>query len=121
MSAPLPACSRTMPMMAKHMSTCTTVSAMTILIPSRGGAPRRFPDNGYEAGAGEAAPADQRPVDFVLGQQLVGVVGLDAAAIQNADCLRGFLGGDLGQQPAQVAVDLRGLGRRRIHAGADRP
>ena len=25
-------------MMAKHMSTCKTVSAMTILVPSRGGA-----------------------------------------------------------------------------------
>jgi hypothetical protein len=30
MSAPLPDCSRTMAMMAKHMNTCRIVSAMTI-------------------------------------------------------------------------------------------
>ena len=33
MSAPLPACSRTMAMMAKHISTWTIVSAMTIYSP----------------------------------------------------------------------------------------
>ena len=35
----------------------------------------------------EAGPADQRPVDVGLGHQLGGVVGLDRAAVEDADPL----------------------------------
>ena len=51
----------------------------------------------------------------------VGILGLDAAPVQEADGRRRVLARELGQQAAEIAVHLAGLGRGRVDPGPDRP
>src|SRR2546427_2324828 len=114
MSAPFPDCSRTMPMMAKHARTWMMISAMCIRSLLGGGADaRRFADDPDESLRVEARAPDERPIDLGLGEESVGVLGLDAAPVQNAHGLRDLLGRELGEEPAQVALHLVGPGGRR--------
>src|SRR5206468_7685858 len=122
MSAPFPDCSRTMPMMAKHARTCRMVRAMYIRsLLRRGADARRLANDPDEPLRVEAGAADEGSVHLGLRQQRVGVLGLDAAAIQDTDGLRDFLRRELGQEPAKVRLHLGGLRGCRVDARADRP
>src|SRR4029450_14158693 len=50
-----------------------------------------------------------------------GVLGLYAAAVEDANGLRDLLRRELGEQAAQISRDLGRLGRGSVDAGADRP
>src|SRR5204863_3999365 len=122
MSAPLPACSSTMPMIAKDARMWTTINAVNI--PSllrRRAAARRLLDDRDKPRRVQAGATDERAIDFGLGDEALHVLGLDAAAVEDPDGLRDVLRGELGNQPAEVAVHLGRLTGRRVHAGADRP
>src|SRR5262245_26579133 len=122
MSAPLPAWSSTIPMMAKHMMTCRTVSAMTTLLPPRSGPhPRRLLHDTDELRRLEAGAPDEPAVDVRLRQQRLCVVGLDAATIENGYGLGDLLRRQLGEESPQIPMDLRGLRRRGVDARADGP
>src|SRR5437773_1808662 len=56
-----------------------------------------------------------------LGHELVDVLGLDAATVEDPDALSDLLRRELREQTAQVPVDLAGLGRRRVDARPDGP
>src|SRR5207247_334256 len=51
----------------------------------------------------------------------IDVLGLDAAAVEDPDRLGGLFRGELREQAAEVAVDLAGLGVRRVDARPDGP
>src|SRR5713101_1576925 len=88
----------------------------------RGSAPGgRFSRDGDEPWGLERSAAHEGAVDVWLLDEHGRVVGLDAAAVEDAQGLGRLLGGDLGDDPAQVAVDFRGLGGRGVDTGADRP
>ena len=55
----------------------------------------------------------QRAIDFFLGHQAGDVVGLDAAAVENAQCVRERVAKLFRGQPAQQPVSLHGCFRRR--------
>src|SRR5712664_983893 len=72
MSAPLPDCNSTMPMMAKDASTWTMVRAMYIRSLLDGGADaRRLPYDPDESLRVEACAADERPVDLGFRQERI--------------------------------------------------
>src|SRR5580765_4010506 len=71
---------------------------------------------GLQAGAAYEDTVDVRP----LGERL-GIVGLDAAPIEDADALGELPRSQFRDQPPQVAVDFTGLTRRRGEACADCP
>src|SRR6185295_16346836 len=97
------------------------VRAMYISLLGRGADARRLAHDPDEALRVEARTADQGAVDLRLGQQHLGVLGLDAAAVEDANGLRDLLRRELGEQAAQISLDLGRLGRGSVDAGADRP
>ncbi|MNH10311.1 hypothetical protein D3C79_697850 [compost metagenome] len=76
--------------------------------------------NGSECLGIQRGAADQAAIYVLLGEQLRGVVRLDAAAIQQAHACR-RLGILRGQQLANVRVHRLGLRRAGGLAGANRP
>ena len=71
--------------------------------------------------ASRLAPADQRAVDVGQREQLGGVVGLDAAAVEDRAVRCGLLARAVGDQRADERDRLLGLLGRRHPPGADRP
>src|SRR5690349_4106907 len=53
-------------------------------------------DDGKESLQLQRSPADQRAVELGLGEQRLGVLGLDAAAVENAQAVRGVAPGGAG-------------------------
>src|SRR5256885_10707397 len=97
----------TIPMMAKHARTCRMVRAMYIRsLLRRGADARRLANDPDEPLRVEAGAADEGSVPLGLRQQRVGVLGLDAAAIQDTDGLRDFLRRELGQEPPEERLHL---------------
>src|SRR2546427_10691934 len=87
----------------------------------RGAESRRLAHDPDEALRVEARAADQGAVDLGLRQEHLGVLGLDAATVQDANGLRDLLRRQLGEQAAVITLHLGGLGRRGGGAGAGRP
>src|SRR3989442_1571862 len=80
------------------------------LLRRRAGA-RRFSHDSNKSRRVQARAADQRAVDLGLGHELVDVLGLDAAAVEDPDALGDLLRPELREQTAQIPVDFAGLAR----------
>src|SRR5262247_4554254 len=83
------------------------------------GQPRRFAYDANEALHVQAGAADERAVHLGLGHQRLGVLGFHAAPVQDADRLGYFLRRELGEESAQITLDLGGLTGRRVDTRAD--
>ena len=81
---------------------------------------RRDLDDAGERVRVEAGPADERPVDVGQRQQLLGVLGLERAAVEDPHGLAGLLVEALDER-AHERDGLLGLLGGRAAAGADRP
>src|SRR2546427_469719 len=90
------------------------------LLRRRAGA-RRFSHDSNKSRRVQARAADQRAVDLGLGHELVDVLGLDAAAVEDPDALGDLLRPELREQTAQIPVDFAGLARCRVDARPDGP
>src|SRR6185369_17660088 len=77
--------------------------------------------DGNEARSIQAGAAHEDAVDVRLFGEGRGIVGLDTASVEDTDGLSELPRSQLGDQPAQVAVDLAGLIRRRGETCADGP
>src|SRR2546429_9747728 len=88
------------------------------LLRRRAGA-RRFSHDSNKSRRVQARAAHQRAVDLGLGHELVDVLGLDAATVEDPDALCDLLRRELREQNAQAPVDLARLGRRRVDARTD--
>ena len=122
MSAPFPDWSRTMPMIAMQSRVCRTTSAMNIQSPLEAAAGARgVLDDGQEALGVQAGTPTRAPSISGLRDERVGVVGLDAAPVEDPHGLGRLLGGQFREEAAQVSMHLGGLCRRRVHSGPDGP
>src|SRR5216110_3019004 len=90
------------------------------LLRRRAGARRLSHDRDKPLGV-QARAADQRAVDLGLGDEVVDVLALDAAPVEDSDRLGDLLRRELREQAPQVPVDLAGLARRRVDARPDGP
>src|SRR5207253_988274 len=122
MSAPLPCWIRTRPIITSAATICSTTTKLSIQF-----IPAPSESRGSAAGAAdggkvrhlEGRAAEQAAVDVLLGKQSGGVIGLDAAAIQQLH-LRGLLCRRMQLRAPQRVNGLRLFGRCRL-AGADGP
>src|SRR5215471_15000821 len=105
MSAPFPACSSTSPMMIKLTKTwmMTTKVNMPRSLLCRAALGGRLPGDGDEAWCLQGGAADEGAVDVGLLSEGGRIVGLHAAAVEDPKRLRDFLGGELGDEPAEIA------------------
>ena len=78
-------------------------------------------DDGGEATRVEARAADERTVNVGLGKELLGVLGLDAAAVLDADTFGRGGREELAQVLADELMRFLGLGGRGSLAGANGP
>src|SRR5579875_1460591 len=96
------------------------VPARIRLVPSPPKDSARRRANGKKIGRLQRGAADQAAVDVGLREQVRGVAGLDAAAIDDAGRVGDFSIG-AGELATQQRVDLLGLFRAGGTAGADGP
>src|SRR5919108_4289601 len=127
---PRPACSRMNRQRVSDAITWMTISSGIIdLVLCRrvdgasvsAGVPGRALDDQRELVGVEAGAADQRAVDVRLGGQLLGVGGLDAAAVLDAQLVGGGAAHQLGDGAADQRDRLLGVLGGGGPAGADRP
>src|SRR5438046_1394285 len=99
MSAPLPACSRTVRMSTRHAVTCTmvtrTIMASRLLVER---------DDAAEGVGIQAGAPDERAVDVTLGHQYIDIVRGAAPPVEEAHGLGAGLAGELAQQDADGGV-----------------
>src|SRR5574342_50048 len=69
----------------------------------------------------QACSADKKTADFSRRRQRRGVIGLDAAAVQDANPRSGSLSKSGHQQPANLAMHPRDLCGRCVVAGSNGP
>src|SRR5262245_8655982 len=123
-SAPLPACSRTSPMMIRLTRICRitrSTKSMGVLLLWRAARGGGFLYDGDEARRLQARASHQNPVDIGFLSELGGIVSLHAAPVEDSNGLSEILRPDLGHEATEITVDLRSLGRRRVHPGSDGP
>src|SRR6266550_3358521 len=78
-------------------------------------------NDGGKRGDVEARAADQRPIDVGLARQLADILRFHAPAVDHAAELGSLRPKPVLQAPADMAVRLARLRRRRVAPGPDRP